>query len=212
MEPDNAAFSSLLKLLGKQKPRYYAKGKRSIVYICNFKGKKAAAKVESKASRAVNRMENEARWLKLLNRKGIGPKIYAAGQGFIVCEFIKGRRILEWLKAAKKQDIKKALLEILSQCRKMDEMKVTKEEMHRPVKHIIISKGKPRMIDFERCRKTEKPQNVTQFCQFLMSGNVHPLLRKKGLLFEKEAMIPLLKEYRKGKGAFAKLLKTLSLC
>ncbi|MBU2638251.1 MAG: hypothetical protein KJ955_04720 [Nanoarchaeota archaeon] len=212
MEPEEKAFASLERLLGKHKPEYYAKGKRSIVYICRFKGKKCIAKVQSKASQAVNRIENEAKWLKVLNRKGIGPKLYSAGTGYMVCEFIKGKIILEWLSSAEKKDTKKILLDVLSQCREMDNMHITKEEMHKPVKHIIISKGKPRMIDFERCRKTEKPQNVTQFCQFLMSGRVYLLLKKKGILFEKEIIIQLLKEYRKDKMVFSVLLKALCLC
>jgi len=50
---------------------------------------------------------------------------------------------------------------------------VNKFEMHHPTKHILIKAGKPSrktvvMIDFERCRWTEKPKNVTQFVQFLL--------------------------------------------
>ncbi len=211
MEPEQKAFDSLCRALGKDKPKYFAKGKRSIVYICRFQGKKSAAKVESSASHAVNRIENEAKWLKILNKKGIGPRLYAAGSGWMICGFIKGKRILEWLPSAKKEAIKEALLDVLSQCRQMDNMHITKEEMHRPLKHIIISKANPVMIDFERCRKTEKPQNVTQFCQFLMSGSVYPLLKKKGLSFEKDRLIQLLREYRKDKWAFSGLLNALPL-
>lgn len=211
MEPEKKAFDSLCIKLGKQKPEYYAKGKRSVVYKCVFNGKKAAAKVQSRESTAINRIENEAEWLKVLNKKGIGPKLYASGSGWMVCRFIKGERIEEWLETANKKQALKILRDVLGQCRKMDQMQVTKEEMHRPVKHIIISKGKAVMIDFERCRKTEKPQNVTQFCQFLMSSNIHPLLEKKGIRFEKEKLILLLKDYRKGRLGFGWLLKGISL-
>jgi len=51
----------------------------------------------------------------------------------------------------------------------MDKLGINKEEMHRPLKHIIINqKGKVVLLDFERCYLTEKPHNVTQFGDFLL--------------------------------------------
>ncbi|HII14685.1 MAG TPA: hypothetical protein HA362_00060 [Nanoarchaeota archaeon] len=209
-----AGFETARKELEKEgKVEYYARGQRSVVYTCTYKGRKSIAKVEKKESNAKFRLENEAKWLKALNKKGIGPELYACGTGYIVCEFIKGKRIAEWLSSAKAGPIKKALLGIFSQCRVMDKMLVTKEEMHRPLKHIILFGGKPRMIDFERCHSTEKPQNVTQFCQFLMSRDIHPILEGKGIKFSNEKLIALLRQYREtpDEKAFLKLVSLLRL-
>jgi len=46
----------------------------------------------------------------------------------------------------------------------MDKLKINKEEMSHPQKHIIIDKNNNlTLIDFERAHYTIKPSNVTQF-------------------------------------------------
>ena len=40
--------------------------------------------------------------------------------------------------------------------------------MHRVTKNVIVSKNKPVLIDFERCKRVLVPKNVTQFFHFLM--------------------------------------------
>ena len=68
------------------------KGKRSTVYrIFNI-----GMKVELKESKALCRIENEGKWLKKLNKYGIGPKLYFSGKKFVVFEFFNGKRILNW--------------------------------------------------------------------------------------------------------------------
>ena len=89
----------------------------------------------------------------------------------------------------------KVLRDILRQCRVLDTMHVTKEEMHRPLKHVIVGK-KVVLLDFERARYDEFPKNVTQFCQFLISGVFSHTLVEKEISFDKEKMMPLLKRYK----------------
>ena len=67
--------------------------------------------------------------------------------------------------------------------------------MHYPIKHILIGKD-VKMIDFERCKKSENPKNVTQFCQFLLSKNMQNMLRDKGIIINRERLIKLLKNYK----------------
>ena len=62
-------------------------------------------------------------------------------------------------------------------------------ELTNPYKHILIKNSKAKMIDFERCYKTENPKNVTQFSEYLMRKRLVP--RKKFIL--------ILKEYKKNK-------------
>ena len=100
-------------------------------------------------------------------------------------EFVKGTRIIEWAKTSEKEDLRKVLLDVMKQCRKMDIMRVSKEEMHNPWKHIIIDKA-PIMIDFERCHVDITPKNVTQFCQFLMSEKFYRILEAKELNLKRE--------------------------
>lgn len=143
----------------------YAKGKRTKVYkVFNL-----IIKVKRKDSKAINVIKNEGNWLRKLNKYDIGPKLYYFDEKFLVCEFIKGERIINYLKKVNLNEKKIVVMEVLRQCRLLDKLKVDKFEMHHPVKHILIGK-KVVMIDFERCKYSEKPKNVTGFCQFLVKN------------------------------------------
>ena len=170
----------------KYKPKYFSHGKRSIIYIFKKGTKNYVIKTKKQGIGAEDPISNEAKFLKLLNRYKIGPKYLTSGKNYVVYEFIKGKFFVDWIKTNKEREIKNIIKKILLQCRIMDKLKINKKEFHKPIKHIIISKNKAVMIDFERCYHTEKPKNVTQFCQFLLSINKI-----------KPEAIDLLKEYKK---------------
>ena len=92
---------------------FLARGHRAIVYIGKYKGKKVAIKVEREDSKAINRTQNEVKWLKILNKYKIGPKLISYDKNYFICEFVEGERIVNWLKKANKKEIKKVLKEIL---------------------------------------------------------------------------------------------------
>lgn len=151
---------------------------------------KVAIKVKREESRAVERIKNEAEWLKLLNREKIGPRLLFSGEDYLVYEFVEGEFILDYLgkNKEKKGSILQVLSDVLGQCFKMDQMGVNKEEMHRPHKHILITgQGKAVLLDFERCYPADNPHNLTQFGDFLIS---------RGMV-EKEEMICLLQNYKR---------------
>lgn len=170
---------------------FFAKGKRSDVYKTRLKNKICILKEEKKPVR--NRIKNEAKWLKILNKKKIGPKLLKHKDNQIIMEFINGKRIINWLEENNKTQIIKVLKNILQQCRTLDKLKVNKKEFQNPYKHIIIDK-KPVIIDFERCKQTEKPKNVTQFCQFITSKKIKQILEKKDIKIKK--LTSLLREYK----------------
>ena len=78
----------------------------------------------------------------------------------------------------------------------LDKLKINKKELTNPYKHIIINK-KIVMIDFERCYFTDKPKNVSQFCQFLMSKKVKEIFMKNKININKNKLIRILKVYKK---------------
>ncbi len=184
---------------------FLAKGKRSNVYLADWKGREVVVKEKSPDSDAIMRMENEAYWLKQLNKVGIGPRLYFSGEDFVVMDYIDGERILDWAKKHANKDIKLVLIEVLRQCRQLDGIQVSKEEMHHPLKHVLVSKGKVVMIDFERCHRVKSPQNVTQFAQFIVSRGLMPVL--------KDDLVDALKEYKTDYSdrSFRKVLRALSL-
>ncbi len=174
-----------------------AKGHRGFVYEGMLNKKKVALKKQREDSITIGRIENEARWLKVLNRKGIGPRFIAFKDDWFVYEYIDGEKIVDWLKNAKrKSDIKDVISDVFRQCFVLDRMKINKEEMHHPLKHVLVRNAKPVMIDFERAHVVEKPQNVTQFCQFVSSGMVLKLLKEKGFVFNKREIISAAKRYK----------------
>lgn len=176
------------------------KGKRSKVYHIFH----IAIKVEREDSKTINRIKNEAYWLKILNKYNIGPKLYFSTNNIIIMRYIKGKRILDFFKHSSQQNKSIIIQEVLNQCRILDQLKVNKLELHHPIKHIIITKDKkPVMIDFEKCKYNLKPKNVTQFIQFL------PRL---GFNINKEKLKNLLKQYKKNykEESFNKILRVLS--
>ncbi len=161
---------------------FLAKGKRSNVYLGKLNRKKVAVKVSKRAG-------IEARWLKILNKKGIGPKLIKAERERIIYNFIEGKRIGDCLK---NKNAKEIIKEVLRQCRILDKLKINKKELTNPYKHILVNKNKVVMIDFERCHEVKKGKNVTQFCEYLMRNKI--IARKK--------LTPLLKRYKENQTEF----------
>ena len=118
----------------------------------------------------------EAKFLKILNKKGIGPKYLSNKKDELKMEYVKGDRIIDYLKKANKTQIVSMLSKILNQLFIMDSLKINKLELTNPYKHIIVRRHQPVLIDFERCIYTQKPKNVTQFIQFLCSGHLKGII------------------------------------
>ena len=191
--------SGLLKTLekkGLKNIKKFARGHRGLLYKACLKKKEVVIKTKKPESEAKGRIANETKWIKILNKHKIGPKLLFSGKGYFAYEFVKGDFILDFIEKNNKENIIKTIKNIFNQLYIMDKLKVDKEEMHHPLKHVIIDK-KPVLIDFERCKITKKPKNVTQFCQFLMSGGTLVLLKQKGIKLNKGKVINLAKTYKK---------------
>ncbi len=198
----------------------FEKGNRGVLYKGSYNGKTVVVKAKRKESAAVATIQNEINWLGKLNKDGIGPKLlfFSKEKDWFAYEFVEGAFITDFIssktflpKKVYQKRIRNVLRQLLLQCRKLDESKVNKEEMSRPQKHALIGKGgKLTLLDFERCRKTLRPKNVTQLCQFLSHGHANKLLRQKGIRIDKQKMIAAAKDY-KHEPTEAKLGKILQL-
>ncbi len=190
---------SMLKTLekkGLKNIKKFARGNRGLLYKACLKKKTIVIKTKKPESEASGRIANETKWIKILNKHKIGPKLLFSGKGYFAYEFVEGDFILDFIEKNNKRNIIKTIKNVFNQLYLMDKLRVDKEEMHRPLKHVIIDK-KPVLIDFERCKITEKPKNVTQFCQFLMSCNTEILLKQKRIKLNKNKIINLAKTYKK---------------
>ncbi len=149
----------------KYNPVIFSKGRRGLIYI--FKKNKTvfALKIKNPNSNAYFRIENEGKFLQLLNKYNIGPKLVDFSQDFVCYKFINGVTLKDYIKNNK--NIFNVLKSVEEQCKVLDELNINKEEMHKPLKNIIVKNKKPILIDFERCHFTSRPKNVNQFKEFL---------------------------------------------
>ncbi len=167
--------------------------------------------VEIKGSRAIKRSltehydaKSESNFLKILNKYGIGPKLlkYDEKNNSIIIEYIKGERILDYFNKTKttKENVLMVLKTTLDQLALMDELRINKLELTNPYKHIIIknnTSSNPVMIDFERCIYTQKPKNVTQFIQFLVSGKMIDVFKAKSIIVDNAKLRTIAINYKK---------------
>ena len=179
---------------------YFSHGKRGTIFTGTFKGIDVAVKLKKRESEAQGSIMNEAFWLKRINKYRIGPRFLFSGRDVVVYEFVPGDFIPDFIEKEKKERIKKVLLSVLRQCFQLDQLHATKEEMHHPYKHILVHKGKATLIDFERMHRTKKPQNVTQFVQYICS--LSPLLEKKGIGLDCLELRTLAQDYKHEMGDF----------
>ena len=169
------------------KMEYFSKGKRGKIYL---EGKYA---IKRSNPLIVNR---EVKWLKLLNKHNIGPRLISYNKNSFKYKFIKGDFIVNFIEKSNKTLIKSILFQVLKQCRIMDRLKINKKEMHKPLKHVIINKNKTYLIDFERGFISNKPKNVSQFCQFIISNRLKDLLKKKGFKINKSKILKKVISYK----------------
>lgn len=188
---------------------YFAEGKRGVVYTGQFDKslvikkqvpvKKrtitVAVKVKKKESKAADAIASEVHWLKIMNERNIGPRMLFSTEEFVGYEFAEGEAIEEWMDHASKEDLRLVLKSVFQQCYVMDKIGVNKEEMHHPLKHVIVDKDcNATLIDFERCYESEKPHNVTQFADFV--GKCRAMLAKKGFDFSLPELREAAAEYK----------------
>jgi|TARA_B100002003_G_C13941915_1_gene457061 putative serine/threonine protein kinase len=199
-----------MKIKGITNIEYFTKGHRGILYTGEYKKKKIVIKAKLPKSEALNRIENEGNWLKRLNKINIGPKLIKAEKDYFFYEYVEGEFILDYFKDKNKKTILNIIKEVLSQCYELDKLKVDKEEMHHPLKHILIKKDKVTMLDFERCHIVDYGKNTTQFVVFLMK--LSEFLSEYDIIINKEKLIALSKLYKhkQTKENFENIIKELN--
>ncbi len=206
--------SSTLKKLESEnikKPKVFSHGKRGVIIKGTYESQTVAVKIKKKESFALGTIDNEARFMKLLNKYDIGPRFIMHKKNFLMYKFVSGIFIEEFVISSKKKDILSVLKKVFYQMYVMDNLGINKFEMHHPIKHIVIKDNNPVLLDFERCRRTEDPKNVTQFCDFLISKKFNSLLKKKEINIEKNQMIRIAKKYKgnRNKKNFEEILSLL---
>ena len=149
-------------------------------------------------------MVKEAEITKIASKENIAPKIYAYTDNIIVREYIEGKILVDWVKKASENEIRKIIFKIIEKAYKLDKLGINHKELSRAPKHIIITEEmEPYIIDFGAASKSDKPKNLTSITQYLLirKGEIQEKIRKALNLTEKdiEQIISILREYKKAK-------------
>jgi len=172
----------------------FAHGNRGTILIGKYKNKKVAIKAQRVST--TNTIAREAKVLREFERYDFSPQVLFSGKTYFIYHFIEGKFFQDWLPHAPAKKVKNVILALYEAMFTLDQKGYTKEEMHHPYKHILVnSKGKATLLDFERCKRTQRAHNVTQFTQYLCSL-AHELKVKK-ITVEREKMIALARAYTK---------------
>ena len=193
------------------------KGYVGVVVLAKRGSKQVALKIRRMDSQR-SEMEQEARFLKLVNTVGVGPKMIDSSKNFLVMEYLDGVKIGEWIKqlsgVGRSKKLKTAIRKILQDCYKLDMLDFDHGELSNISKHVIVGDSKTSIIDFESSSTERRPSNVTSIAQAIYIGsgiakNVQKIYKNP----PKNQIIQALKNYKKEKTeeSFESLLKTLKL-
>ncbi len=193
-------FRKQFEKRGVTKMNPLAKGHRGVIFTGTYKNKRIAIKIQRGDIDAKGTVDNEIKQLKKLNKHKIGPTLVFSGKDYFAYNFVQGDFIRQYFdrSTTKRKDVIIVLKKIFEQMYQLDQLGVNKEEMHHPVKHIIVGdKNKVTLLDFERCKPRPKVHNVTQFSQFVISSRLIPHLERHKVKISMIEMLRRAQHYSK---------------
>lgn len=151
-------------------------------------------------------MRDEARYHEIANGAGVGPKLAAYSDNFMLMEFAEGVAIADWARgraaAGGKKQAAAVAGSVLEQCYALDRAGLDHGELSHIDRHVIVDGARATIIDFESASTERKMSNVTAAGQsLLVSGAVAEALGR--VLFSsssprdsRDAAIGALKKYK----------------
>ncbi len=116
---------------------------------------------------------DEGELMKIASSVGVAPKVFAIDDDFIVREFVDGSTLREFLSEnlGNVDTLRKLFAELLRNAYRLDEVGIDLVEISNPLTQVVVECGdpsKPRFIDFESGRKSERATNVTKIVAFIV--------------------------------------------
>ncbi|MFH1234903.1 MAG: phosphotransferase [Candidatus Diapherotrites archaeon] len=180
-EEEKRRLESFCKRRGLEIKKFLAKGHSSRVFLVQKGKKQFVAKVERGDSTRKQMLEKEALNLGLANSLGIGPKLetHDLHLRVLLMEFIDGETFGKWIEGKrKKAEVKRFVGALLKQAEKLDELGLDHGQLAGRGANILVRKGKPVIIDFEKASIARKSHNAAVLDDFLFR-NRHSALVKK---------------------------------
>jgi len=156
--------------------RLLGKGNNGVVVLCRSAyGDVYACKIRRGDAQRPHLLD-EARYLQMANRAGVGPRLYAYTRDVLVMEYVEGVPVAEWWRAAGVEERAGLVADLLRQARALDLAGVSHGELSRPGRHVLVVRGgRAVILDFESAR-LGKAQNVTQVANLLRALGLSPPL------------------------------------
>lgn len=144
--------------------------------------------------------QREYFFLKELQGYPFVPKLYGYDREIdgIIMEKIVGRNLEKHFRTASKEEVRVSVKICLLIALVLDMLGYENPEMNRPKKHIIFTRGFPKLIDYERFRKKRRPLNFTKMVSFffLSGGKIRRIVEEAYGIREKKGIIEFLKWYK----------------
>ena len=161
-------------------------------------------------------MEREVVLQRMANLVGVGPRVYASSENFILMDCIDGWNIGCWLSQQNISinQVHNIVTSTLEQCYRLDMANFDHGELSFLNNHLLISEElKAHIIDFESASTSRPAHNVTSATHaLLLSGRVSKLIGDNINIKNDEELLGLLRVYKRNKNRenFEKILKVLT--
>ena len=115
-------------------------------------------------------LDAEAECLGVANGVGVGPRLHGVAPHLLVMELVEGEYLVRWVKGLEQVDealLRDVLVKLLKKAYRLDEVGLDHGELSTAHRHVIVSGGEPRIIDFESASTGRRVANVTSVAQYL---------------------------------------------
>ncbi|MBL7079619.1 hypothetical protein ISS39_04765, partial [Candidatus Bathyarchaeota archaeon] len=187
------------------------KGHVGIVVAALLGGREVAVKLRRvDADRAS--MEAEGEFLRVANGASVGPRLLGASREVLAMELVEGSYLVDWVRGLEPGDVgqlREVLLDLMEQARRLDVAGLDHGELSSARRHVIVSGGVARIVDFESASVSRRCSNVTSMAQYLffnrgMAGGLGGVMPPP----DRDGLVSALSGYRRrpGEASFRRVL------
>ena len=157
-------------------------------------------------------MEAEGEFLRVANEASVGPRLLGVSREVLAMELVEGDYLADWVGGLEPGDVGRlrgVLLDLMEQARRLDVAGLDHGELSSARRHVIVSGGVARIVDFESASVSRRCSNVTSMAHYLfinrgMAGGVGGVMP----LPDRDSLVSALSAYRRrpGEASFRRVL------
>ena len=187
------------------------KGHVGVVVAALLGGEEIAVKLR-RADADRGSMEAEGGFLRVANGASVGPRLLGVSREVLAMELVDGAYLADWVGGLAPGDagrLRGVLLDLMEQARRLDVAGLDHGELSSARRHVIVSGGVARIVDFESASVSRRCSNVTSMAHYLfisrgMAGGVGGVMT----LPDRDGLVGALSAYRRrpGEASFRRVL------